>query len=102
MQGSTSLAEDARQPPYLCPIDLAKLKYAVFSAAGAGDAKKEKKKKEKKDKGEHDEEEWVEERYRALERVCNRMREGDGEEGTGGVWDAFSIWISGRLRGRSN
>lgn len=101
MQGSTSLAEDARQPPYLCPIDLAKLKYAVISAAGAGDAKKEKK-KEKKDKEEHDEEEWVEERYRALERVCNRMREGDGEEGTGGVWDAFSIWISGRLRGRSN
>ena len=25
MQGSCSLAEDARQPPYLCPIDLAKI-----------------------------------------------------------------------------
>jgi archaemetzincin len=29
MQGSASLAEDARQPPYLCPIDLAKLLYAT-------------------------------------------------------------------------
>ncbi|KAG5644538.1 hypothetical protein DXG03_008192 [Asterophora parasitica] len=29
MQGSASLVEDARQPPYLCPVDLAKLLYAV-------------------------------------------------------------------------
>ncbi|KAL4945785.1 hypothetical protein BDV06DRAFT_229965 [Aspergillus oleicola] len=31
MQGSASLAEDARQPPYLCPVDLAK----VLSATGS-------------------------------------------------------------------
>ncbi|KAL4966595.1 archaemetzincin [Aspergillus stella-maris] len=31
MQGSASVAEDARQPPYLCPIDLAK----VLAATGA-------------------------------------------------------------------
>jgi archaemetzincin len=31
MQGSASLAEDVRQPPYLCPIDLAK----VLRATGA-------------------------------------------------------------------
>ncbi|KAG6820625.1 hypothetical protein H0H93_014228 [Arthromyces matolae] len=29
MQGSSSLAEDARQPPYLCPVDLAKLLHAT-------------------------------------------------------------------------
>jgi archaemetzincin len=29
MQGSASLAEDARQPLYLCPIDLAKLRHAT-------------------------------------------------------------------------
>ena len=29
MQGSASLAEDARQPPYLCPIDLAKMLQAT-------------------------------------------------------------------------
>lgn len=33
MQGSSSLAEDARQPPYLCPIDLAKILYASRSTA---------------------------------------------------------------------
>jgi archaemetzincin len=25
MQGTASIAEDARQPPYLCPVDLAKV-----------------------------------------------------------------------------
>lgn len=94
MQGSASLAEDARQPPYLCPVDLAKLKHAVLF-------KKEKKnkKKEDKDKDEQDGEVWVLERYRALERFCIRMRERDGEEGIGGFWGAFSTWIKGRLRG---
>ncbi|KAK2805796.1 hypothetical protein FQN50_006072 [Emmonsiellopsis sp. PD_5] len=33
MQGSASLAEDARQPPYLCPIDLAKILRATGSTA---------------------------------------------------------------------
>lgn len=31
MQGSASLAEDVRQPPYLCPIDVAKLDFATGS-----------------------------------------------------------------------
>lgn len=93
MQGSASLAEDARQPPYLCPVDLAKLKHAVS-------LKKERKKKKERD--EQDGEGWVEERYRVLERFCSRMREGDGEEVNGGFWDAFSIWINGRLRGEAN
>lgn len=46
MQGSASIAEDARQPPYLCPVDLAK----VLEATG-GD---------------------LEERYRRLENFCAR------------------------------
>jgi archaemetzincin len=33
MQGSASLAEDARQPPYLCPVDLAKVLYATGTTA---------------------------------------------------------------------
>ncbi|KAL5049208.1 hypothetical protein BDW71DRAFT_176337 [Aspergillus fruticulosus] len=32
MQGSASLAEDARQPPYLCPVDLAKVLAATGSS----------------------------------------------------------------------
>ncbi|KAF8152230.1 hypothetical protein B0H34DRAFT_663596 [Crassisporium funariophilum] len=31
MQGSATLAEDARQPPYLCPVDLRKLLYSTGS-----------------------------------------------------------------------
>ncbi|KAF8073496.1 hypothetical protein FPV67DRAFT_749290 [Lyophyllum atratum] len=33
MQGSSCLAEDARQPPYLCPVDLAKLLHATGTTA---------------------------------------------------------------------
>ena len=33
MQGTTSLAEDARQPPYLCPVDLQKILYATKADA---------------------------------------------------------------------
>ena len=32
MQGTASLAEDVRQPPYLCPVDLAKMKRATGAA----------------------------------------------------------------------
>lgn len=49
MQGSASLSEDTRQPPYLCPVDLAK----VLCATGSG----------------------VEERDRALLRYCEERRE---------------------------
>jgi len=50
MQGTASIIEDARQPPYLCPIDLAK----VLCATGAD----------------------VKERYRALLQFCERKSEG--------------------------
>lgn len=48
MQGSASLAEDARQPPYLCPVDLAKLLQATGTE--------------------------VEQRYSALLKFCNRYK----------------------------
>ena len=51
MQGSASIIEDARQPPYLCPVDLAK----VLRATGADDK--------------------IQERYRALEEFCKRFSE---------------------------
>jgi len=51
MQGSASIIEDARQPPYLCPVDLAK----VLRATGADDK--------------------IQERYRALEEFCRRISE---------------------------
>lgn len=33
MQGTGSIREDARQPPFLCPVDLAKLTYATGATA---------------------------------------------------------------------
>ena len=48
MQGTSSLAEDVRQPPYLCPVDLAK----VLRATSANRA----------------------ERYEALKNFCDRHR----------------------------
>lgn len=52
MQGTAGLAEDARQPPYLCPVDMAK----VLKATGAT------------------EEEW----YEALLRFCGGFGVGGG------------------------
>ncbi|KAE8378633.1 hypothetical protein BDV26DRAFT_186542 [Aspergillus bertholletiae] len=37
MQGSASLAEDARQPPYLCPVDLTKVLCATGATAAERD-----------------------------------------------------------------
>ncbi|KAL3481422.1 hypothetical protein BJX99DRAFT_164511 [Aspergillus californicus] len=37
MQGSASLSEDTRQPPYLCPVDLAKVLFATGSTMSARD-----------------------------------------------------------------
>jgi archaemetzincin len=33
MQGSASVVEDARQPPYLCPVDLAKVVFLGSTSA---------------------------------------------------------------------
>jgi archaemetzincin len=49
MQGTASVIEDARQPPYLCPVDLAK----VLRATGADEN----------------------ERYRALLKFCEKFKE---------------------------
>ncbi|KAG7392762.1 Archaemetzincin-1 [Phytophthora pseudosyringae] len=51
MQGSAGLSEDARQPPYLCPVDLAKMLHAT----GADST----------------------ERYKALLAFCERFEERD-------------------------
>ncbi|PGH27021.1 hypothetical protein AJ80_01206 [Polytolypa hystricis UAMH7299] len=70
MQGSASLSEDARQPPYLCPVDLMKVLYAT----GATES----------------------ERYRMLLRVCGGVVCGGGGGG-GGFFAAFAEWIRARI-----
>lgn len=73
MQGSASLQEDARQPMYLCPVDLEKLTRAIGGSAGT----------------------TVKKRYRALLEVCERWE----EEGT---FKAYGAWIKARLEEMEN
>lgn len=67
MQGTAGLSEDARQPPYLCPVDLAKVVYAT----GAD----------------------VKERYGKLLVVCEKWAEMEG----GQMWAAWAAWLKVRL-----
>ncbi|KAF2208393.1 hypothetical protein CERZMDRAFT_87774 [Cercospora zeae-maydis SCOH1-5] len=70
MQGTAGLSEDGAQPPYLCPVDLAKL----LEATGGVTKMKE--------------------RYEALLRFCEKW----SKEAGGGMWAAFGAWIRVRLQ----
>jgi archaemetzincin len=67
MQGTASVIEDVRQPPYICPVDLAKLQ----NATGAGEVK----------------------RYRALYEVCSKFR----LPSTDLFFGPFAVWLKYRL-----
>ena len=69
MQGTASLAEDVRQPPYLCPVDLAK----VVRGTGANE----------------------EERYKAILEFCKGRRDTPMFAGLG-AWIEAMIGESGR------
>jgi archaemetzincin len=73
MQSTAGMEEDARQPPYLCPICLRKLGYAVCTELGAG--------------GETQRAEWERERHEVLSEFC-------GKEGRGsvGMWKGLDAW----------
>jgi archaemetzincin len=75
MQGTSSLAEDVRQPPYLCPVCLAKLGRAV-----AGEKNEEVKI-------------WELKRYKFLLAVCRDITVRGGEAGFG----ALETWIKSLL-----
>ena len=74
MQGTASIAEDKRQPPYLCPVDLEKMRMAVCGKTEDGD-------------------EWIKERYQALQSYCK----GHIDKGEGDLWAGFAGWLQGRL-----
>ncbi|KAM3417940.1 hypothetical protein BST61_g6152 [Cercospora zeina] len=70
MQGTAGLSEDGAQPPYLCPVDLAKL----FVATGGAMKMKE--------------------RYEGLLRFCESWSARAGGE----MWAALGAWIRVRLQ----
>jgi archaemetzincin len=76
MQGTAGLLEDCRQPPYLCPVCLAKLSYTVAgetAKVGTGGA----------------ESSYMEERYRALEAFCAART-------STGMYAGFHAWLVAR------
>ncbi len=101
MQGSASLREDVRQPPYLCPVDLAK----VLEATGVKRVRSNRRKMKGRADGDDEDNvmskeeqqdqraqrERQRQRYEALLEVCNRHRET-------GMFAAFGAWIRERLR----
>ncbi|KAH7150370.1 hypothetical protein B0J13DRAFT_583635 [Dactylonectria estremocensis] len=82
MQGTAGMAEDMRQPPYLCPICLSKLSWALCLFVGPGVVVNLQR-------------EYVEQRYNALQAFC--------EDWTHvGMFAGYQAWISGRLEENKN
>ncbi|KAH9216102.1 hypothetical protein DL95DRAFT_522976 [Leptodontidium sp. 2 PMI_412] len=81
MQGSASLAEDARQPPYLCPVDEAK----VLRATGKGVV------------SERRMESWRRERLVAMRQFCKNVVEEWGVDGGGSMFECLEKWVEALL-----
>ncbi|KAH7342593.1 hypothetical protein BKA65DRAFT_586552 [Rhexocercosporidium sp. MPI-PUGE-AT-0058] len=83
MQGSASLAEDARQPPYLCPVDEAK----VLRATG------------KVVVSETRMESWRRERLVAMREFCRQVVGEWGVDGEGSMFECLEMWVGALLEG---
>lgn len=81
MQTTFNMAEDERQPPYLCPVCLAKVAYtvAVEPASRATRGKD-------LDASSEVQEQWIADRYRALETFCH-------DWDSVGMFAAYRAWI---------
>ncbi|KXJ88572.1 hypothetical protein Micbo1qcDRAFT_166636 [Microdochium bolleyi] len=79
MQGTASVAEDVRQPPYLCVVCVSKVGHAVACEL-------EKKRKPEEVAG------YLVERYQTLARVCGRW-----EEAGVGMFAGYSAWVRARI-----
>ncbi|KAK8096874.1 Archaemetzincin-2 [Apiospora kogelbergensis] len=79
MQSTTGMAEDLRQPPYLCPVCLAKIVHKVVVELQRGDGENTAKK-----------DAYILERYEALAQVCERWKEV-------GLFVGFQVWLRSRI-----
>ncbi|KAI0453704.1 hypothetical protein F5B21DRAFT_504984 [Xylaria acuta] len=77
MQGTSGIAEDVRQPPYLCPVCLEKAAHAIACELQARD--------------QTGKEEYIKERYRAIAEFCETWKHVD-------LFAAYSAWIRARLQ----
>ena len=76
MQGTAGMAEDLRQPPYLCPVCLSKLTHAALIELQGG--------------SESASIAYVKERYNALLRVCEKRPDSS-------MFAAYGAWLRARL-----
>lgn len=77
MQGTASVTEDVRQPPYLCPVCLAKLSSALCWSVGTGAVLEMQRV-------------YIKERYEALRDYCEKWK-------SIGMFGGWKAWIEGRL-----
>ncbi|KAL1600548.1 hypothetical protein SLS60_006934 [Paraconiothyrium brasiliense] len=74
MQSTSSLLEDTRQPPYLCPVCDAKISHTIVVELQGGT--------------EDDRQRWVVDRYKALKAFCES---GNRKKTT--LWAGFDGWL---------
>ncbi|KAI1121055.1 hypothetical protein F5Y10DRAFT_272475 [Nemania abortiva] len=77
MQGTSGMAEDMRQPPYLCPVCLEKVAHAIAC--------------ELQERDQSGKEEYIKERYRAISAFCEIWKHI-------GLFAGYGAWIRARLQ----
>ena len=80
MQGTGSMKEDVRQPPYLCPVCEAKVAHAIAGEMKGG---REEEKKE-----------WIKQRCEALRHFCESLRNRDMDSL---MWQGLDGWLQRRM-----
>ncbi|KAH6645076.1 hypothetical protein BKA67DRAFT_527435 [Truncatella angustata] len=76
MQGTAGMAEDLRQPPYLCPVCLSKITHAVaWELQGLDEELKQN---------------YITKRYEALIELCDKWK-------SVGMFAAYGAWLRARL-----
>ncbi|KAL6709386.1 hypothetical protein ACN47E_001793 [Coniothyrium glycines] len=81
MQGTAGIKEDLRQPPYLCPIDEAKVCHAIVDELQRGK--------------EQDKVEWARRRCEALGQFCQSLHD---RELSSAMWAGLEAWLAERLK----
>jgi archaemetzincin len=81
MQGTGTMKEDVRQPPYLCPVCEAKVAHAIVGELDGGK--------------EDEKNEWTKSRCEALRRFCGSL----GERGMeSAMWRGLDGWLEERMK----
>ncbi|RAR06992.1 zinc ion binding [Stemphylium lycopersici] len=82
MQGTSSMHEDVRQPPYLCPVCEAKIAHAIAGELRGGKS--------------DEKEAWIGQRCDALKTFCGLLE----EKGMGSaMWSGLDGWLGERMKG---